>query len=93
MLLEDAEVRGQRSIVQHQVELILPVWFQEVEDHQLLSSSMDSFFKAAVCDLDKLLDDFELNTGETTSSTLSSSSLSSFLFSHVPLLPLPPFLQ
>ncbi|XP_068608778.1 zinc finger FYVE domain-containing protein 16 [Brachionichthys hirsutus] len=25
---------------------------------------MDSFFKAAVCDLDKLLDDFELNTGE-----------------------------
>ncbi|CAB1438245.1 unnamed protein product [Pleuronectes platessa] len=26
--------------------------------------SMDSFFKAAVCDLDKLLDDFELNTEE-----------------------------
>lgn len=26
---------------------------------------MDSFFKAAVCDLDKLLDDFELNTGKT----------------------------
>lgn len=25
---------------------------------------MDSFFKAAVCDLDKLLDDFELNTGK-----------------------------
>ncbi|XP_071371776.1 zinc finger FYVE domain-containing protein 16 isoform X1 [Centroberyx affinis] len=25
---------------------------------------MDSFFKAAVCDLDKLLDDFELNTDE-----------------------------
>uniref|UniRef100_G3N5F1 Uncharacterized protein n=2 Tax=Gasterosteus aculeatus TaxID=69293 RepID=G3N5F1_GASAC len=25
---------------------------------------MDSFFKAAVCDLDKLLDDFELNTEE-----------------------------
>lgn len=29
-------------------------------------SSMDSYFKAAVCDLDKLLDDFELNTGENT---------------------------
>lgn len=27
---------------------------------------MDSYFKAAVCDLDKLLDDFELNTGEST---------------------------
>ncbi|KAJ7988290.1 hypothetical protein DPEC_G00322040 [Dallia pectoralis] len=27
-------------------------------------SSMDSFFKAAVCDLDKLLDDFELNTDD-----------------------------
>ncbi len=26
---------------------------------------MDSFFKAAVCDLDKLLDDFELNTGKS----------------------------
>lgn len=25
---------------------------------------MDSFFKAAVCDLDKVLDDFELNAGE-----------------------------
>lgn len=30
----------------------------------LLSCSMDSFFKAAVCDLDKLLDDLELNTGK-----------------------------
>ena len=28
---------------------------------------MDSFFKAAVCDLDKLLDDFELNTGKIQS--------------------------
>lgn len=27
-------------------------------------ASMDSFFKAAVCDLDKVLDDFELNAGE-----------------------------
>lgn len=27
---------------------------------------MDSFFKAAVCDLDKLLDDFELNTGKNS---------------------------
>uniref|UniRef100_A0AAX7THG7 FYVE-type domain-containing protein n=1 Tax=Astatotilapia calliptera TaxID=8154 RepID=A0AAX7THG7_ASTCA len=27
---------------------------------------MDSFFKAAVCDLDKLLDDFELNSGKTS---------------------------
>lgn len=27
---------------------------------------MDSYFKAAVCDLDKLLDDFELNTGKNT---------------------------
>jgi len=26
---------------------------------------MDSYFKAAVCDLDKLLDDFELNAGLT----------------------------
>lgn len=33
-------------------------------DGPTLSSSMDSFFKAAVCDLDKLLDDFELNTEE-----------------------------
>lgn len=30
----------------------------------LFKPSMDSFFKAAVCDLDKLLDDFELNTGK-----------------------------
>jgi len=34
----------------------------------LLRSSMDSFFKAAVCDLDKLLDDFELNTGKKPTS-------------------------
>uniref|UniRef100_A0A3B1K790 Zinc finger, FYVE domain containing 16 n=1 Tax=Astyanax mexicanus TaxID=7994 RepID=A0A3B1K790_ASTMX len=30
---------------------------------------MDSYFKAAVCDLDKLLDDFELNSGEMISSS------------------------
>ena len=30
---------------------------------------MDSFFKAAVCDLDKLLDDFELNTGKQQQQT------------------------
>lgn len=33
---------------------------------------MDSFFKAAVCDLDKLLDDFELNTGEENAVQLLS---------------------
>ncbi|XP_071321437.1 zinc finger FYVE domain-containing protein 16 [Trachinotus anak] len=31
---------------------------------------MDSFFKAAVCDLDKLLDDFELNTEELDSTSV-----------------------
>ncbi|XP_026212009.1 zinc finger FYVE domain-containing protein 16 isoform X1 [Anabas testudineus] len=31
---------------------------------------MDSFFKAAVCDLDKLLDDFELNTEEVECKTV-----------------------
>ncbi|KAG7499372.1 zinc finger FYVE domain-containing protein 16-like isoform X1 [Solea senegalensis] len=31
---------------------------------------MDSFFKAAVCDLDKLLDDFELNTEELDSKSV-----------------------
>ncbi|TSM28092.1 Zinc finger FYVE domain-containing protein 16 [Bagarius yarrelli] len=30
---------------------------------------MDSYFKAAVCDLDKLLDDFELNTEEAENTT------------------------
>uniref|UniRef100_A0A8C6LN60 Zinc finger, FYVE domain containing 16 n=1 Tax=Nothobranchius furzeri TaxID=105023 RepID=A0A8C6LN60_NOTFU len=47
---------------------------------------MDNFFKAAVCDLDKLLDDFELNSGEPdcrpvfskpSSHTFSSQHLSS----------------
>ncbi|XP_017344672.2 zinc finger FYVE domain-containing protein 16 [Ictalurus punctatus] len=37
---------------------------------------MDNYFKAAVCDLDKLLDDFELNTeeAENTSSTFTNSA-------------------
>lgn len=35
---------------------------------------MDSFFKAAVCDLDKLLDDFELNTEENDCKSVSLSS-------------------
>ncbi|KAK6316267.1 hypothetical protein J4Q44_G00137910 [Coregonus suidteri] len=34
---------------------------------------MDSFFKAAVCDLDKLLDDFELNTDEHNYRSVSLS--------------------
>uniref|UniRef100_A0A8C7JWV2 FYVE-type domain-containing protein n=1 Tax=Oncorhynchus kisutch TaxID=8019 RepID=A0A8C7JWV2_ONCKI len=34
---------------------------------------MDSFFKAAVCDLDKLLDDFELNTDEHECRSVSLS--------------------
>uniref|UniRef100_A0A4W5N160 Zinc finger, FYVE domain containing 16 n=1 Tax=Hucho hucho TaxID=62062 RepID=A0A4W5N160_9TELE len=34
---------------------------------------MDSFFKAAVCDLDKLLDDFELNTDEHEGRSVSLS--------------------
>lgn len=33
--------------------------------------SMDSFFKAAVCDLDKLLDDFELSSGKIVELTFS----------------------
>uniref|UniRef100_A0A8C2GBC8 Zinc finger, FYVE domain containing 16 n=1 Tax=Cyprinus carpio TaxID=7962 RepID=A0A8C2GBC8_CYPCA len=33
---------------------------------------MDSYFKAAVCDLDKLLDDFELNELENKSTTFTS---------------------
>ncbi|XP_060764672.1 zinc finger FYVE domain-containing protein 16 isoform X1 [Neoarius graeffei] len=37
---------------------------------------MDSYFKAAVCDLDKLLDDFELNTeeAESTSTAFTNSA-------------------
>ncbi|AWP00743.1 putative zinc finger FYVE domain-containing protein 16 [Scophthalmus maximus] len=60
---------------------------------------MDSFFKAAVCDLDKLLDDFELNTEELDCksvflkpsaypfSSLGSQSLSSEASTVPPSLP------
>lgn len=53
--------------------MVLVMFFQELQgfegvDGPTLSSSMDSFFKAAVCDLDKLLDDFELNTGKSPKS-------------------------
>ncbi|KAF3701633.1 Zinc finger FYVE domain-containing protein 16 Endofin Endosomal-associated FYVE domain protein [Channa argus] len=60
---------------------------------------MDSFFKAAVCDLDKLLDDFELNTEELeckpvflkpsaySFSTLGSQCLSSEVSTAPPSLP------
>ncbi|KAG7233512.1 hypothetical protein INR49_006971 [Caranx melampygus] len=37
---------------------------------RVLWLSMDSFFKAAVCDLDKLLDDFELSSEELDSSSV-----------------------
>ncbi|XP_067114326.1 zinc finger FYVE domain-containing protein 16 [Osmerus mordax] len=52
---------------------------------------MDSFFKAAVCDLDKLLDDFELNTEDIDCKSVSLmspaypfSSLSSQCFPSAP---------
>ena len=52
--------------------LLCCVWLKDVAVWWTasLSHSMDSFFKAAVCDLDKLLDDFELNTGKQQQQTL-----------------------
>ncbi|KAJ8401909.1 hypothetical protein AAFF_G00374900 [Aldrovandia affinis] len=45
---------------------------------------MDSFFKAAVCDLDKLLDDFEQNTEELDCKSVRSTPPTSSLYPALP---------
>lgn len=45
---------------------IVPFCVAGVSEVERTLPRMDSYFKAAVCDLDKLLDDFELNAGWTS---------------------------